>query len=158
MDAESPSPPTMVLTGRPKSVSVDERQLRCGIELFHRALHGEERRLQNIDLVDLLFARERDAEAHGLFGNDIIQLPALFVRELFRVVEARDPDPRRQYDRRSAHRPRKRPAPGLVHAAHQLHAAGERFAFIDPQIDRFFVLHCASSGLSSVSLPSFPPR
>ena len=41
-------------------------------QLLDGAAHREERRLQNIDLVDLLMARERDAVGHGVLHDYII--------------------------------------------------------------------------------------
>ena len=54
------------------AVPIDERQLRLDAKLLDGAAHREERRLQNIDLVDLLMARERDAVGHGVLHYYII--------------------------------------------------------------------------------------
>ena len=66
-----------------RAVAIDQRQLRGRIELRNGLRHRAEGRLQNVDLVDRFFVHQRNAIAHGGGGDDIEQLPPLFVGQLF---------------------------------------------------------------------------
>lgn len=95
--------------------------------------HREERRLQDVDLVDLLLGGKRDAVGERLLRDNVIQRLAALGRQLFRVVQAGNVQPARQDDRRSAHRSGQRAAPGLVYAADRLIARLPAAVFVIPK-------------------------
>ena len=115
-----------------RAVAVDEGKVRLDGELVQRALHGKKRRLQNVDFVNLLLRRHRNAIAHGTLRDHIVKLAPLFVGQLFGVVESVDDETLRQNHRRGAHRSGKRTAPSLVHTADGLEAFRKRIVFIQP--------------------------
>ena len=136
-------------------VAVDERERWLWGQLRDGPVHGQKRCAEDVALLDLLHGRKRDAVAQRLRDDGIIKRLALFLRELFRVVQARDLQPRRQHHRRRAHGPCQRAAPSLVHAAQRLGVRRAQLVFQCPQID---LRHASASGISSVMRPSLPPR
>ena len=136
-------------------VAVDERERRLWGQLRDGPVHGQKRCAEDVALLDLLHGRKRDAVAQRLRDDGIIKRLALFLRELFRVVQAQDLQPRRQHHCRRAHGPCQRSAPGLIHAAQRLGVRRAQLVFQCPQID---LRHTSASGISSVMRPSLPPR
>ena len=70
------------------AVAVDQRKLRCNVQAFDRALHGQHGGLQDIEPVDFLDLGTGDAKAQGLFANLVEKSLALGLREFFRIVQA----------------------------------------------------------------------
>ena len=101
-------------------VAVDERERRLWGQLRDGPVHGQKRRAEDIVRLDLLFGRICDAVAQRQRDDGIIERLAFYLRKLFRDVQARDLQPRRQHHRRRAHGPCQRAARGLDPAAQRL--------------------------------------
>ncbi len=86
------------------AVAIDQGQLRCNVQAFHGALHGQHGRMQDVEAVDFLDFGTGDTEAQRLFPDFVEQRLALGFGELLRIVQAKDRARRVEDHRRRYHR------------------------------------------------------
>ena len=106
---------------RRHAVAVDQHDLRLLDQRLHGAAHGEIRRLQDVDAVDLLDARLGHGELHDAGGDHrLVGFLALLERQLLGIVDHAQQLARRARavddGRRGIDRPGQRAAPGFVDA------------------------------------------
>lgn len=89
-----------------ESIAIDEYKLRPCAQLIQGAVHGQQGRFQDIDLVDLFGAYLRHGPGQAFFFNDLPQGIALFFGNLFGVIQPGMVKIRRQNHRCSKHRTR----------------------------------------------------
>lgn len=99
-------------------------------ERAKRAAHGEERRLSNVETIDLRGAREGDGNGSRTLDDLVVEAFANGRRELLRVVEAFGNSAWVEDDRGRSHRPGERPASRLVDPCDGPVAAGSQALFM----------------------------
>ena len=137
------------------AVAVDERVVRRNLQRVDGKLHRLHARAENVRRIDLACVDRRDGAGDGLFENNGEKRFALFLRQLFGIVQSFDHAVRRQDDRSGIHRPHQRPRARLVHAADGRKARRAGF-LLKMQVDAHAL--SPSGGSSSVKRPSLPPR
>ena len=70
-----------------EAVAIDDDGLRAHFQLIQCPMHGEDRGVEDIDLVDLLGGDDAHSPGYGIALDDLTQLIAALLRELLRVVE-----------------------------------------------------------------------
>src|SRR5690554_1212251 len=107
-------------------VTVDAHEIRHDAEPLDRPLHRAQRRLQDIDLVDLGRGRVRDRERERLAADLAREAGPLVGAELLRILEAADAALAVEHDGRGDDRARERAAASLVDAGDRRLGRDER--------------------------------
>jgi len=105
---------------RGQAIAVDLKVRRRHCQRDHRTTHGEQRRLQNIDHIDLGSACETNAPSNGTLLDQRRERRALYGLQRFRVCKPRNRSRRIENDRSRHHRSRKRTTTGFIHARRPL--------------------------------------
>ena len=137
------------------AVAVDERVVRRDLQRVNGELHRLHACAQNVRRIDLACVDGRDGAGDSLLKNNGKKRFALFLRQLFRVVQPLDLTVFRQDNGGGVHRPHQRPRACLVHAADKSMARRAGLCLI-MQVDAHAL--SPSGGSSSVKRPSLPPR
>ena len=91
-----------------------------GIQTLYRTLHGKHAGMQNIDRIDFLDTRLRDAEGQGVTPNHYVQFVTLRLIKELRVQQAGDRFLRVQDHSCRHHRARQWPTAYLIDACNQV--------------------------------------
>jgi mono/diheme cytochrome c family protein len=116
--------------------AVNQQKVRAQRQLLHRAAHGFERRLANIDAVDGFRIHRGNGPGDGVRANLHVELDALFLAEFLRVGESVELEAGSQNHRRGNHRAKQRTAAHLVHSGNAPRSALARVLFQRPTANR----------------------
>ena len=97
-----------------KTVSIDNKMLRCNTQLLYGAVHSKNRGIEDIDAVYLLRLYPSNGPCYGITLNNRTQGLALLLAQLLRIIEQRMFVPDRQYHGSGIHSPRQTTAAGFI--------------------------------------------
>jgi hypothetical protein len=111
--------------------AIDQDMLRLQRQGFDRHPHGLMRRAQDVDRVDLDRIDNPDCPGDGVVRDEIVvDLLALFLKELLRIVQLPVPEFLREDDRGGDDWTGERPAPSLINSRDGRDAERPEFAFM----------------------------
>ena len=111
--------------------SIDEHMPRLRRESQHGAAHSLVSRAEDVSAVDFLrFDDGQTPHDRAVCREFLVKRIALFVSELFRIVQDRMREAIRQNHRCRHHRPRERPPPGFIHSCDETQTSRTKIIFV----------------------------
>jgi hypothetical protein len=98
--------------------TVHSKQIRLQAEAKHGAFHGEKRRLQNVDSINLGWLCKSYGKRPGAPADGLRQLHSTGLRQKLRIPQTVNRALIIQYHGRCHHGTRQRPTPGFIDPGH----------------------------------------